>query len=139
MLMEHCLSDERGYMDTSDDLFILYFYLHLPTIYDLGVMVSFTTFETEFLTALNVAPSRITLNVWEIPKDFHIMYYTLHHVSLPTVNFVGGSAGGVLFGGKSADGKVCQDPGENEVQGFQHEQAYLGGWGGVEVDKGKEG
>lgn len=61
-------------MNTSDDLFALYFYLHLPVIYELGVLVPFTSFETKFLTVVNVAPSQVTPNVWGILRAFQIVY-----------------------------------------------------------------
>lgn len=57
-------------MDTSDDLSALYFYLHLPVIYDLGVVVPFTSFETGFLFAINVGPSQVIPNVWGILGPF---------------------------------------------------------------------
>ncbi|KAI5394958.1 hypothetical protein KIW84_061534 [Lathyrus oleraceus] len=60
-------------MDTSGDPFAPYFYLHLPFIYDLGVMVPFTYLETKFLTAVNVAPSLVTPNVWGILMAFQIV------------------------------------------------------------------
>lgn len=50
-------------MDTSSDFCSLYFYLHLPVMYDLGVLVPFTYFEIEFLTTVNVALSQVTPNV----------------------------------------------------------------------------
>ncbi|CAI8584292.1 unnamed protein product [Vicia faba] len=73
MLMDHCSSDERENMDTSDDPSALYFYMHLPIIYDLGVMVPFTFFEIEFLTGINVTPSQITPNVWGILRAFQMI------------------------------------------------------------------
>lgn len=73
-LMEHCFKDERANMDTSSDPYALYFYLHLPIIYDLGVLVPFSSFETKFLITANVAPSQITLNVWSILRVFQIIY-----------------------------------------------------------------
>lgn len=48
----------------------LYFYTHLPIIYDMGVLVHFTSIKIEFLTAVNVAPYQITPNIWGILKAF---------------------------------------------------------------------
>lgn len=67
-------------MDTSDDLSALYFYLHFPIIYDLGVLVPLTSFKMEFLIVINVAPSQITPNVWGIVRAFHIV---CHHLGAP--------------------------------------------------------
>lgn len=61
-------------MDTSGDPFAPYFYLHLPFIYDLGVMVPFTYLETECLTAVNVAPSLVTPIIWGILMAFQIVF-----------------------------------------------------------------
>lgn len=57
VLMKHCLDEGRVNMDTSEDTSALYFYLHLLIVYDLGVMVPFTSLKIEFLIVVNVAPS----------------------------------------------------------------------------------
>lgn len=46
VLMENYFRDEKANMDTSDDMYGLYFYLHLPIIYDLRVLIPFNSFET---------------------------------------------------------------------------------------------
>lgn len=55
--MKHCLDEGRENMDTSEDISALYLYLHLLIVYDLGVMVPFTSFKIEFLIVFNVALS----------------------------------------------------------------------------------
>lgn len=65
-VMEHCSHEQRANMDTSEDLSSLYFYLHLPIVYDLRVLIPFTSFEIEFVTDVNMATSQITPNVWGI-------------------------------------------------------------------------
>ncbi|KAI5441883.1 hypothetical protein KIW84_011080 [Lathyrus oleraceus] len=59
-------------MVVRDDSLIPYFYLHLPVIYYLGVLIPFRIFEDELLTTTNVAPSEITSNVWSIIRAFKI-------------------------------------------------------------------
>lgn len=56
--MEPCSKDEMRNMDTSGELFAPHFYIHLPVIYELRVLISFTSFETGFLTDANVTPSQ---------------------------------------------------------------------------------
>lgn len=73
VLMEHCSRDEREDMDTSGDPSSLYFYLHLSVIYDLGVIVPFSSLETRFLTTINVAPPQVTPNVWIILRALQII------------------------------------------------------------------
>lgn len=51
-------------MDTSSESYAPYFYIHLPIIHELGVLVSFTSFKVDFMKNVNVAPSQITPNVW---------------------------------------------------------------------------
>lgn len=53
-------------MDTYEDPYVLYFYLHIPIVYDLGVLVPFTSFETKFLTTVNMAPHRLL----QIPREY---------------------------------------------------------------------
>lgn len=63
LLMENFSKYEREYMDTYGNPFSLYFHLHFPIIYNLGVLIHFSYFEMEFLTTVNVAPSYVTPNV----------------------------------------------------------------------------
>lgn len=70
-------------MNTVGDPSSPYFYLHLPVIHELEVLVPFTLFEVDFLIPVNVAPSHITPNVWSILTDFHIICYSLG--VLPTI------------------------------------------------------
>lgn len=69
MFMEHCWMDERADKDTFRDPTNLY--LHLIVIYDLGVLIPFTYFETKFFTIINEAPYQITPNVWGILRAIH--------------------------------------------------------------------
>lgn len=63
MVLESCLGKERHNMDTSDEPFYPYFYLHLLVIHELWVLIPFTSFDGDFLVIINVVPSQITLNV----------------------------------------------------------------------------
>lgn len=54
-----------------------YFYLHLPIIHDLGVLMPFMSCETEFLASTNVAPSHVMFNVQGIVKAFKIIHWRL--------------------------------------------------------------
>lgn len=60
-------------MDTFGDPSTPYFYLHLPVINELRVLVPFTTFKVGFLATINVAPSQITTNIWSMLRDFEIV------------------------------------------------------------------
>lgn len=40
-----------------------YFYLHLPVIHDLGVLIPFTLFKAEFLEISNVSTYQVTSNI----------------------------------------------------------------------------
>ncbi|CAI8618201.1 unnamed protein product [Vicia faba] len=71
MIMERCSRDKRENMDTFGDLFSLYFYLHIPIICELELLVPLSSFETEFLTTINVAPPQVTRNVWAINDSFY--------------------------------------------------------------------
>ncbi|KAI5383945.1 hypothetical protein KIW84_071070 [Lathyrus oleraceus] len=73
VLMEHYSRDKRANMNTFGDSSDIYFYLHLPVIYDLGVLVPFTFFEIELLTIVNVAPFQVTPNVLGILRVFQIV------------------------------------------------------------------
>ncbi|CAI8612141.1 unnamed protein product [Vicia faba] len=73
VLMEHYSRDEIADMYISDDLTTLYFYLYLPVIYGLGVLVPFTSFVMDILTAVNVTPSQVTPNIWVILRAFQIV------------------------------------------------------------------
>lgn len=59
MIMEQCLKYDMENMDTSGDPYALYFYIHLPIIYALRVLVLFSSFKTEFLTAVNAASHKL--------------------------------------------------------------------------------
>lgn len=72
-----CLKEKRVNMDTSSMSFSPYFYIHLPIIYKLRVLIPFTSFKVEFLTATNVAHSRVTLNVCGILRAFQIVCCSL--------------------------------------------------------------
>lgn len=63
VLMEHCFRNEREDMNPFSGPFSLYVYFYLPIIYDLGVLIPFSSFETEFLTTVNVAPPQVIPNV----------------------------------------------------------------------------
>lgn len=73
--MDHCSGEKRENMDTFGDPSTLLFYLQFLIIYDQGVLVPFTSFETEFLTAVKVAPYSITQNIWEYSCPF--IYYAV--------------------------------------------------------------
>lgn len=57
-------------MNTSSDPSAFNFYLHLPIIYNLGILDPFSSFETQLLITANVPPSQVTSNVWSILMDF---------------------------------------------------------------------
>lgn len=61
-------------MATAGGLSTPYFYLRLLVIFELRVMIPFTPFEMDFLATINVAPSKITPNMWTILRDFKIMH-----------------------------------------------------------------
>lgn len=66
VLMEHCSCEEIVNMDTSEDPSTLYLYLHLPIVYDPRVLILFTSFKIEFLTAVNMPPPRLL----QIPVEY---------------------------------------------------------------------
>lgn len=61
-------------MITLHDSPIPYFYMHLPDVQDLRVLISFTLFETQILANYNFTPSNILLNILGIIKVFEIIY-----------------------------------------------------------------
>lgn len=60
-------------MDTSGYPSAPYFYFHLPSIHELGVLIPLTYFEVYFLKTVNVTPSQITLNVWSKLRPFQMI------------------------------------------------------------------
>lgn len=64
--MEPCSKDERRNMDTFGELLTPHFYIHLHVIYELRVLISFTSFETYLFIVANVTPL----------KDSECMGYT---------------------------------------------------------------
>lgn len=54
VIMKPYSKEERANMDTSSELFALYFYVHLHIIYDLWVFIQFTSFEMDFLTTIKL-------------------------------------------------------------------------------------
>lgn len=77
MVLEPCSGTERANMNTYEEEFTPYFYLHRPIIDDLWVLIPFTFFKIDFLVTVNVNPSKITLNVWSTLKAFQIVSYSL--------------------------------------------------------------
>lgn len=61
--MELCSKDETVNMNTPCESYAPYFYIHLSIIYELRILIPFTSFKTEFLTAANIALSQVTSNV----------------------------------------------------------------------------
>lgn len=49
---------EIANMVTLGGVSVPYFYLHLPAIHELGVSLTFTPFEADFLEIANVAPPK---------------------------------------------------------------------------------
>lgn len=73
--MENYLNKDKENMDTSKDTSGLHFFLYIHIFfYDLGVLVCFTSFKTEFLTAIEVDPSKITPNSYGILRASQIVY-----------------------------------------------------------------
>lgn len=64
---------ERDHMETMGGSSTSYFYLHLPVIHELGVMIPFTPFKSYFLTNANDTLSQITSNIWSIIRAFKII------------------------------------------------------------------
>lgn len=56
-----------------DGLHNPYFYLHLPIINDLGVLIPFMLFKAEFLAITSIPRSQITHNVWSVIREFKII------------------------------------------------------------------
>lgn len=51
-----------------------YFYLHLPIIQYLVVMILFNLFKEEVLVTANVVPFQISLHFWVLTREFEIIY-----------------------------------------------------------------
>lgn len=64
-------------VDTSGESSPPCFYVLLPIIHELRVLILFTSFKTYFFNVINVAPSQITHNVWVILRAFQIAYCSL--------------------------------------------------------------
>lgn len=47
--------------------------MYLCVVEDLGVTVPFTSFETDVLKSLNIAPSQLQPNNWAFLRGFHIL------------------------------------------------------------------
>lgn len=76
-IMKPCSKDERVNMDTSNDPFVPYFYIHYLVIYELRVMIPLKTFKIVFLTPPNFALSHVTPNAWGILRAFEIVCCSL--------------------------------------------------------------
>lgn len=61
VVLEPCSKIERANMDTLDSLPTPYFYLYLPIIHELGVLIPFTPFKVDFMETPNVDPSKLKL------------------------------------------------------------------------------
>lgn len=72
VILEPCYEWEEANVASADDSLVTYFYFHLPVIYDLGILIIFPVFEAEFLTTVNVAPSKIMPFIRGIIMDFKI-------------------------------------------------------------------
>lgn len=77
MILEPCSGKERINMDTSDNTYARYFYLHLPIIHELKVLVPFNYFEIELFATSNVSLSHITPKVWSMLRVFQIVCCSL--------------------------------------------------------------
>lgn len=63
VILEPCSEMKKANMDNFGGLSAPYFYLHLPAIHELGILIPFVPFEAYFLATTNFAPSQITTNV----------------------------------------------------------------------------
>ncbi|KAI5442031.1 hypothetical protein KIW84_011192 [Lathyrus oleraceus] len=63
VILEPYFETERANTVTMSGSFDPYFYLHLPIIHELGLLIPFTPFESDFLTTINVVPSQVMPNV----------------------------------------------------------------------------
>lgn len=74
IILESCSEDERDHIGPSDDLKDDFFYMYLPIIQDLGLIILFTIFECEVIKIINIVCSQISPDGWVFITAFEILY-----------------------------------------------------------------